>query len=194
MLPDAQGRAAGQGPAGILGVGDRHSPGRGADAGQRAADQLGQGVQPGEDQSDRGVDRRGDAGLHRQPTTSWSIPLCSKAIRRSDARRARPSRSRAPIRAAVAGPGCRRRNAGCTLRDVSRSDGARQRGPEVRGDGACDRRMRAPAASVARRASRVLRAELSEPARRASHAADGTQSWFRCCWPTPITPASTSPR
>ena len=37
------------------------------------------------------------------PTTSWSIPLCSRVIRRSDAHRARPSRSRAPTRAAVAG-------------------------------------------------------------------------------------------
>ena len=36
MLPDAQGRAAGQGAAGLLRVGDRHSPCRGADAGQRA--------------------------------------------------------------------------------------------------------------------------------------------------------------
>ena len=90
---------------GLLRVGDRHPPGRGADARQRAADQLGQGVRAGEDQPDRGVDRRRHAGLHRQPTTSWSIPLSTRAIRRSDARRAPPSPSRAPTRAAVAGPG-----------------------------------------------------------------------------------------
>jgi 3'-phosphoadenosine 5'-phosphosulfate sulfotransferase (PAPS reductase)/FAD synthetase len=53
----AQGRAAGQGAARLLRVGDGHSPGRGADAGQRAADQLGQGVRVGEDQSAGGVDR-----------------------------------------------------------------------------------------------------------------------------------------
>ncbi len=45
-------------------------------------------------------------------------PACrSKAIRRSAARRARRSRSRAPTRAAAAGRACRRRNAGCTLRE-----------------------------------------------------------------------------
>ena len=57
MLPDAQGRAAGQGAAWILGVGDRHPSGRGADAGQRPADQFGPGVRAGEDQSDGRMDR-----------------------------------------------------------------------------------------------------------------------------------------
>ena len=41
---------------GIFGVGDRHPSGRGADACQRAVDQLRQGVRTGEDQPDRGVD------------------------------------------------------------------------------------------------------------------------------------------
>ena len=55
------------------------------------------------------------------------------------------ARSRAPIRAAAAGRDCRRRNAGCTLRDT-RSDGARQRGPSIRGNAhaiaECVRRLR----------------------------------------------------
>ncbi len=36
------------------------------DSRQRAADQLGQGFRTGEDQPDRGVDRRGHAGLYRR--------------------------------------------------------------------------------------------------------------------------------
>ena len=45
----------------------------------------------------RGVDRRRDAGLHRRQRHSGQSPCRSRAIRRSDARRARRSPSRAPI-------------------------------------------------------------------------------------------------
>ena len=76
---------------GLLRVGDRHPPRRGADARQRAADQLGQGVRTGEDQpaSPRGPTRT--CRTTSTPTTCWSIPLCSRATRRSVARRARRS-------------------------------------------------------------------------------------------------------
>src|SRR5262245_14259433 len=74
MLPDAQGRAAEQGSSGLLRVGDVHPPRRGADAGQRAVDQLGQGVWTGEDQPDRRVDRRGRAELHRRQRCAGQSP------------------------------------------------------------------------------------------------------------------------
>src|SRR4051812_33313650 len=52
------------------------------------------------------------------PTASLSIPLSTRAIRRSVALRARPSPSRAPIRAAAVGRVWRRRSAGCTRREA----------------------------------------------------------------------------
>ncbi len=58
VLPDAQGRAARQGTEGLLRLGYRDPPRRGADAGQRSVDQLRQGVRAGEDQPDRGMVRR----------------------------------------------------------------------------------------------------------------------------------------
>ena len=124
---------AGQSAARLLGLGDRAAPGRGAHPRQRPADQLRRGVQAGEDQPACSVDRRGDAGLHRPSTMFWSIPLSTKAIRRSAALRARPSPSKAPTRAADAGRGRPRPNAGCTLRDRARPDRARKCGSAVGG-------------------------------------------------------------
>ena len=66
---------AGQGAAGLLGVGHRNPPRRGADARQRAADQLRRGVRPGEGQPVGRMDRRGHPGLHRQPMTCLVNPL-----------------------------------------------------------------------------------------------------------------------
>ena len=103
----------------------------------------------------------GHARLHRRARRPWSIPLSTKAIRRSAAPRARPSRSRAPTRAAGAGRAWPRPNAGCTRRDHSRADRARQCGSTVGGQRS---RRRAPGgahASRSRCASCVLRAQLA---------------------------------
>ena len=141
------------------------------------------------------LDRRGHAELHRRATTCWSIRLSTKAIRRSAALRARPSPSRAPTRAAGAGRGWPRPNAGCTRRDAPcGADRARKRGSTVgrqragrRGpaDASCG-----PASTCGWRSWNSIRRAWST----CSSTAGSRQRWSpRCCWPTPTTPASTSP-
>ncbi|EUA33294.1 putative secreted protein [Mycobacterium xenopi 4042] len=93
--------------------------------------------------------------------------MSTKAIHRSAAPRARPSRSTAPTRAAGAGRGPARSNAGCTRRDHTRIDRTRQRGSSR---GRQCPRCRAPVAAHPARSGRaggVLRAHLAAPGRRA---------------------------
>ena len=117
VLPDAQGRAAGEGAARLLRVGDRHPPGGSAHPRQRAADQLGQGVRAGEDQPARRVDRRRHPGLHRRQRRARQSPCLRRlSVDRMRAVHRQAGRGRRPAQRPL-GRACPRRNAGCTPRD-----------------------------------------------------------------------------
>ena len=111
-----------------------HPPRRGADPRQRAADQLGQGVRTGEDQPDRGVDRRGHAGLHRRQRCAGQSPCVrGLSVDRLRAVHGQAGR-RAPTRAAAAGRAVEDGMRAARLVTVPRPDGARQRRSAVGGD------------------------------------------------------------
>ncbi len=121
-------------PARLFGVGDRHPPRRGFDAGQRAVHQLGQGFWTGEDQpiaawTDEEMQTYIDANDVLVNPLGFEL-----AIRRSAAHPARPSPRRAQIRAAAAGQASTKTECGlhasaglCSLRAYGSSIRVRRR-------------------------------------------------------------------
>ena len=174
-----------------------HSPRRGAHPRQRAADQLRQRLRVGEDQPDRGLVRRGHAGLHRRqrhPGQSAGLRGLPVDRLRSVHRQAR--RGRRPAQRPV----------GRTGQDGMRSARLVTAEPALilAAHGSADPRSAAVAHALAGRIRR-LRPWLDVRAAFLEHsepnlsdvlddvAARGTPRWsFRCCWPARTTRGSTS--
>ncbi|EUA18318.1 phosphoadenosine phosphosulfate reductase family protein [Mycobacterium xenopi 3993] len=157
---------AGQGVARLRSVGDGAAPSRGADARQRPLISFDEQfklvkVNPLAAWTDQDVaDYIAEHDVLVNPLVYEGYPSIGCA-------RARPSRSTAPTRAAGAGRGPARSNAGCTRRDHTRIDRTRQRGSSR---GRQCPRCRAPVAAHPARSGRaggVLRAHLAAPGRRA---------------------------
>ena len=148
--------------------------------------------------------RRRDAGLHRRqrhPGQSRSSYEGYPSIGCAPCT-AKPAEGADPRSGRWAGLS-RRRNAGCTLRDSASLPPDPDRARQLPTHG---RRATRSAASAhdwrrdptlrrdARRAGRVLRAERPRICATCLPTAGRMPWWCRCCWPTPTTPASTSPR
>ena len=146
------------------------------DARQRAADQLGQGIRAGEDQPDRGVVRRGHAELHRRQRCPGQSPcLRGLSVDRLRAVHGQAGRGRRPAQRPLGGPVQDGMRAARVVTLVS--GGARQRRPAFGGGHACGGGPHPAAAALARRPSRVPRADRPEPARRAGRSA---RRWSWC--------------
>ena len=137
--------------------------------------------------------RRGDAGLHRRQRHPGQSPCVrGLSVDRLRAVHGQAGRGRRPAQRPLGRLGEDGMRAARFVTLVLTAHGSAD--PRSAAIGACRGRTDPAAAPRRRRAGRVLRAELPEPARCAGLDLPGCRRGAAACWPTPITPASTSPR